>query len=148
MTTVEVVQDCCVHETNWQRLHRIAEARRRRIGLTQSGLKELGGPSKAWVNSLPHMEGAPSTRHATPLARLDAVLRWPDGTSWDLASRDRSEDDAVLLADEERELIEHKDKISVFVYLVDRRLRALPESEVRPAMLDIGRRLGIPVLDE
>lgn len=148
MSALQVVQDVTVHETNWQRLHRLAEARRKKIGLTQAGLKELGGPSKAWVNSLPHMEGPPSTRHATPLARLDAVLRWPQGTSWDLASRDRSDDDPALLADEERSLVDHKDKITVFVYLIERRMRSLPEADVRPAMLDIGRRLGIPVLDE
>jgi hypothetical protein len=148
MTSLGLVQDVTVLETNWQRLHRIAEARRKKIGLTQSGLKALGGPSKAWVNSLPHMEGEPSTRHATPMARLDAVLRWPEGTSWDLASRDRSHDDPALLEDEERALIDHKDKITVFMYLVERRMRALPEDELRPAMLDIGRLLGLPVLDE
>lgn len=36
----------------------------------------------------------------------------------------------------------------MFVYLVDRRLRSLPDEELRPAMLDIGRRLGLPVLDD
>jgi hypothetical protein len=82
------------------------------------------------------------------MARLDAVLRWPEGTSWDLASRDRSHDDPALLEDEERALIDHKDKITVFMYLVERRMRALPEDELRPAMLDIGRLLGLPVLDE
>lgn len=148
MSAIELVQDVTVHETNWQRLHRIAEARRKKIGLTQSGLKDLGGPSKAWVNSLPHMEGTPSTRHATPLARLDAVLRWPSGTSWDLVARDRGRDSDALLLDEERGLVDYKDKITVFMYLAERRMRSLPEEDLRPAMLDIGRRLGIPVLDE
>ena len=148
MTSGCVGHYVCVQETNWQRLHRIAEARRERMGLSQSGLKALGGPSKSWVNALPHLEGSPSARHATSLKQLDAVLRWPEGTSWDLVSRDRSDDDPELLADEERGLVDHKDKVTVFVYLVERRLRGLQDDELRPAMLDIGRRLGIPVLDE
>jgi hypothetical protein len=147
MSTVQVRQDERV-QTNWQRLHSIAEARRHKLGLTQEGLKELGGPSKSWLNAMVHNEGAPSTRHITPLKRLDAALRWEEGTAWDLVARDRSQWDPVLLEDEARSLIERKDKIAAFVYLIDRKLRTLPESDLRPAMLDIGRRLGIPVLDE
>lgn len=89
MSVYLVMQDVTVQQTNWQRLHRIAEARREKLGIAQSGMKDLGGPSKSWVNALPYHEGPPSTRHAPHLERLDAVLRWPKGTSWDLLSRDR-----------------------------------------------------------
>lgn len=132
-----------ITETSWQRLHRIVEARRVRLGLTQAGIQVVGGPSRAWLTGLPHLTGEPSTRHVAALTKLDAALQWPDGTSWSLVTKDRSDWSDDLLEDEERELVdETHDEADNFAFVIAARLRAMPEDERREAMRRILDLLG------
>ena len=132
-----------ITETPWQRLHRIVEARRVRLGLTQAGVQVVGGPSRAWLTALPHLSGEPSTRHAAALAKLDAALQWPDGTSWSLVTKDRSGWPESELDDEERELVEEThDEADNFAFVIAARLRAMPEDERREVMRRILDQLG------
>jgi hypothetical protein len=115
-----------------------------RLGLTQAGIQVVGGPSRAWLTALPHLTSEPSTKHAAALAKLDAALQWPDGTSWSVVTKDRSHWPDELLEDEERELVEEThDESDNFAFVVAARLRAMPEAERRAAMHQILEVLGL-----
>ena len=76
MTTTAVrCHDVPMTENPWARLHRIATARLRRIGLNQTGMRAAGGPTGGWLRALKGNEGAPSSRHAPHLLALDHALR-------------------------------------------------------------------------
>lgn len=144
MTPVAISHDADVTTENpWARLHRIAEARREHLHLTQEGVQNIGGPSPAWLQKLPSVTGAPSVRHANPLRRLDAALRWPEGTALGLVRDDRSGWSDEVLADEEHDLIEAHDVIDEFLLIVGNRLRSLPEGERKDRMSAILDTLAI-----
>jgi hypothetical protein len=94
-----------MHETNWERLWRVAEARRERLGLTQRALSANGGPSGAWYRALRSATGQPSPRRSTSLRALDNALGWPERTSWHLLSEDRTDWSSTRLAEEEAALV-------------------------------------------
>ena len=123
-------------ETQWQRLHRIVERRRRDVlGLTQEGLNLAGAPTPRWVLDLQTREGAPTHRMRTPLRKLDVALGWPEGTSWGLVADDRSGWSEALLLDEEEQLMETADEASEMAKVVELRLRAIPAGEERDAAM-------------
>ena len=92
-------------ETTWQRLWRIAEARREYLGITRAGLQAAGGPSSEWIRKLQAGSGKPSVRHARPLRALDKALGWPEDTARSLLTDDRSQWSADVLASEEHDLV-------------------------------------------
>lgn len=144
MTPVALRHDVTVTTENpWVRLHRIAEARRHHLHLTQTGVQNIGGPSPAWINKLTREEGAPSVRHAPHLRRLDAALRWPEGTALSLVRDDRSGWSEDVLADEEQSLIEAHDVVDEFLLIVGNRLRSLPEGQRKGRMSAILDALAI-----
>lgn len=145
MTTLGVRQDVRVTETPWERLFRIAEARRTRLGLTQSGVQAMGGPSPAWIRRLPGLEGEPSSRYAASMRDLDRALQWPEGTSWSLVTKDRSTWSEDLLEDEEHQLVEDMhDEADHFAFIVATRIRALPANRRDDVMREILRILDMP----
>lgn len=130
-------------ETPWQRLHAIAEARRVRLHLTQIGVSAVGGPSPAWIRKLPNMSGEPDPRNYAPLRALDAALRWPEGTSLDLVTRDRSDWSRSALKEEERALVDALDEVSHFGFVIEHRLRAIPADRRDDVMRQILKILSI-----
>lgn len=137
------ISDNGAMETSWRRLHDIAEARRIRLHLTQAGVAAVGGPSPAWLRKLPNMSGKPEARNLAPLRALDAALRWPEGTSLDLVSRDRSDWSRAQLKEEERGLIDAMDELSHFGFIVEHRMRAIPPAQRDDVMRQILHLLGI-----
>ena len=136
-------------ETSWQRLYRIAEARRERLGITRNGLKGLGGPSSEWVRKLREQEGAPSSRHRPSLDALDHALGWEAGTSWGLLADDYSAWSPDALEDEEESLIHGpslsgvENELRDFETMVLARLRTMSPEDAAEAMRQIARILGI-----
>jgi hypothetical protein len=128
-------------ETGWARLHRIAEARRRRLGLSQQGVQAAGGPSAAWLSKLKNEKGEPGTRRAAFLRRLDGALGWSDGTSISIVQDDRSTWSREMLDAEEHDLVEGVDDITRFTDAVALRLRALPPAEAQALMERLYRAL-------
>jgi hypothetical protein len=141
-------RQCChdvpmTQENPWARLHRIAEARRLRLGLTQDGLTAAGGPTGAFVRSLKSNVGAPSPRSAASLAALDHALLWREGTSWSLVAEDRSDWDEAALTDEEAQLVEEDDEAGHMGTIVTHRLRLMPPEDAERAMREIAAILGL-----
>lgn len=126
-------------ETGWARLHRIADARRRRLGLSQQGVHEAGGPSPAWQRKLRYETGDPTVRNMTQMDRLDRALGWSAGVSVDLVRGDRSTWSREMLDTEEADLVEGAsdsvvDEIGQFADAVAMRLRALPADRAQYLM--------------
>jgi hypothetical protein len=139
---------CLVSETTWQRLHRIADARRKILGLTLAGVTAAGGPSDAWFRALKYGEGQPSTRHTKPLAALDSALHWKAGTSLSLLKDDRSTWDEEMLADEEDSLLHATDRAATFAFMAEQRLRVVGEEEAERMIREMSRVLGLPVIGD
>lgn len=145
MTALRMGKDVLVTETSWERLFRLVEARRTRLGLTQSGVQAVGGPSPAWIRRLPLIEGEPSARYAAAMNNLDRALQWPEGTSWSIVTKDRSGWSEDVLEDEEHQLVdETHDEADHFAHVVAARLRAIPAGQRDSVMRDIFRVLGLP----
>lgn len=125
----------CVTESQWERLYRLIQQRRKILGLTLDGLQAVGGPSPKWVQNVQRQEGEPSDRMRRPMRKLDLALRWPVDTSWNLVSYDRSSWDEILLTDEEEQLMEQVDEADEFAYVVAARVRAIPAGEERDAVM-------------
>jgi len=124
------------HETQWERLHRIVERRRKEVlGLTQEGLHLAGAPTPRTLQDLRVREGEPTHRMRLPLRKLDAALGWPEGTSWGLVAEDRSEWSEAVLLDEEEQLMETTDDPARLAKTVELRLRAFPAGEERDAAM-------------
>jgi len=123
-------------ETQWERLHRIVERRRKEVlGLTQEGLHLAGAPTPRTLQDLRVREGEPTHRMRLPLRKLDAALGWREGTSWSLVADDRSEWSEALLLDEEESLMEATDEAAELAKTVELRLRAIPAGEERDAAM-------------
>lgn len=135
MTLLLARDTSAVTETPWERLYRIAERRRRTIGLTQAGLQAVGGPSDRTIQKLRLRVGQPTNRERTTLRKLDAALRWPTDTSWGLVADDRSDWSEAVLLDEEEQLMEQVDEADEFAYVVAARLRAIPRGPERDAAM-------------
>jgi hypothetical protein len=134
------------NEPVWQRLHRIAEARRKHLRLTQQGVAAAGGPSVAWLTKLPYKTEEPSARHVQKLDSLDRALRWRPGTSWGLVTEDRSSWSADVLADEEDSLVTEQDRAALVAFMVEQRLKAVDDLERERLIKALARTLGLPVL--
>jgi hypothetical protein len=134
------------NETVWQRLHRIAEARRKHLRLTQPGVRAAGGPSIAWQAKLPYKTEEPSPRHVEALDNLDKALRWRAGTSWRLLTEDRSGWSEDVLLDEEESLVNEPDRVALMAFMVEQRLNAVDEVERERLIKAVARTLGLPVL--
>lgn len=130
-------------ENQWARLHRIAEARRLRLGLTQPGVTAAGGPTGAWLRGLRSNVGAPTPRMKDSLDALDHALLWREGTSWGLVAEDRSDWGADALEDEEAQLVEEDDEAGHMGTIVTNRLRLMPPEEAEKAMREIVAILGL-----
>lgn len=123
-------------ETQWERLHRIVERRRKEVlGLTQEGLHLAGAPTPRTLQDMRLREGEPTHRMRLPLRKLDAALGWPEGTSWGLVAEDRSEWSEVVLLDEEEQLLELTDEADQFAKIIELRIRAIPAGEERDAAM-------------
>jgi len=131
MTLTGVRDTLRVTETQWERLYRLVERRRKVLGLTLDGLQAIGGPSPRWVQKLRGLSGEPTDRMRRPMRNLDAALGWRQDTTWDLVAHDRSAWSEVVLQDEEEQLMEQVDEADEFVLVVASRLRALPAGPVR-----------------
>ena len=124
------------HETQWERLHRIVERRRKEVlGISQEALHLAGAPTPRTLQDLRTREGEPTLRMRLPLRKLDAALGWPEGTSWGLVAEDRSEWSEVVLLDEEEQLMETVDDAAELAKTVELRLRAYPAGEERDAAM-------------
>lgn len=138
-----------MNESSWKRLHRIAEARRSRLGISRSGLKSMGGPSSETMRALPLREGAPSIRQRASLAELDGPLGWPEGTAWGLVAQDRSDWSEDMLTDEEDALVNGpslspaENDLRNFGTMMLARLRAMSDEDAKAAMTQIARIVGI-----
>ena len=143
MSTLAVRDTRLVTETQWERLYRIVEERRRLVGLTLAGIQAVGGPSPKWVQNLRTMQGGPTNRMRAPMAKLDSALHWPAGTTWGLVADDRSNWSDIVLQDEEAQLLEVVDEVDQFALVVAVRLRAIPEGSER----DEAMRRVLDVLD-
>lgn len=134
----------CVTETQWERLYRLVEQRRKILGLTLDGVQAVGGPSPRWVQKLRTMSGAPTDRMRRPMRNLDAALHWPQDTTWGLVAHDRSQWAEALLEDEEGSLMEETDEADEFALVVAVRLRAIPAGPERDrVMRQILEALGV-----
>lgn len=136
------------NETVWERLHRIAEARRKHLRLTQPGVHAAGGPSVAWQTKLSHKTEEPSARHIENLAKLDRALRWREGTAWGLITEDRADWSAEVLEDEETDLVSGQDRVALFAFMVEQRLRTLEPAAQEQMLRKIARTLGLPVIGD
>ena len=146
-TALHVRKDASVNnETAWARLHRIATARREFLHLSQAQIAAAGGPSVAWQTKLRHKTETPGVRHRAYLESLDAVLLWDTGTSMRLLTQDRSGWSAETLADEEFRLIEGKDRIGHFAFMVEQRLRSLDPKDSEMMIRRIALTMGLPVV--
>lgn len=140
MTLTAMRQTPAVTETAWERLYRLVELRRARLGLTLPGVQAVGGPSPKWVQKLRVTTGEPTPRMRLSMLDLDRALQWPEGTTWGLVSDDRSGWSQAILDDEEAQLLDQRDEADHFSYVVAARLRAIPEAqrtEVMRAILDL-----------
>lgn len=135
-------QDGRVQETKWARLRQTVDRRAKRLGLSQPGIQARGGPSPAWVNKLGREQGAPTTRNAIQLNKLDAALGWPSGTSLAFLTTDLPRD---AWDDWEDARVEQGDEISMFAGAVDEHLRSVDEKERGELMAIIGRLIGYPI---
>lgn len=135
MSACAVGDTFAVTETQWERLHRLIEHRRKILGLTLTGIQVIGGPSPRWVQKLRGMEGQPTDRMRRPMRDLDRVLRWPQDTTWNLVDHDRSEWAEALLEDEERSLLETVDEADEIAYVIAARVRAIPAGEERDEIM-------------
>jgi len=123
-------------ETQWERLFRIVERRRRDVlGLTQEGLHLAGAPTPRTLQDMRGRTGEPSHRMRLPLRKLDAALGWPEGTAWGLVADDRSDWSEALLSDEEEQLMESADEASEIAKVVELRVRAIPRGPERDAAM-------------
>jgi hypothetical protein len=75
------------------------------LGLTQTDLEKVGGPSHGWVRRLKAGSGKPSTRHARSLRQLSIALGWDENTAWSLLTDDRSQWSPEVLESEEHDLV-------------------------------------------
>lgn len=133
-----------VIETQWERLHRLIERRRKVLGLTLEGIQVVGGPSPRWVQKLRNMDGQPTDRMRRPMRDLDRVLHWPLDTTWGLVFNDRSTWSAEVLHDEEEQLMEMVDEVDHLLLVVGERLRGIPAGAERDeAMRRVLAALGI-----
>lgn len=136
-------QGCAVNETPWQRLYRLAEARREHLGMSRADVKAKGGPSSESVRKLQHYEGAPSIRQAPTLRDLDAALNWPLGTAWGLVADGREGWGPDALEDEEHSRIfgdEDSDTAPDqrhFETILHATLREMPADEREQVMAEI-----------
>lgn len=141
-------QGCAMKETPWERLHRIAEARRQHLGMSRADMKAKGGPSSESVRKLKFYEGPPSIRQAPTLRDLDEVLKWPLGTAWGLVADGREGWATELLDDEEQLCIYgDEDKGTApdqrhFETVLHATLREMPADERERAMAEILKVLG------
>lgn len=127
-------------ETPWMRLHRVAEARRQRLGITQEEVKARGGPSPSSVQSWRHHEGARvSVREQETLRGLDLALGWPSGSAASLVAETRS----AMLSDLEERLLEDPEHLSTLAWMVETRLRDMSPRERQAALTKIGEVLGL-----
>jgi hypothetical protein len=106
------------HPSAWRRLHDIADARRRHLGLTVKGLREAGAPSEPWFHKLKDVTGPVSARQVRWLEQLDQGLRWPVGTSRNLIEGDRSGWSEFELESEAHELVVREDRVGHFAFAV------------------------------
>ena len=132
---------------DWKRLARIARLRLKRLGITQEAAQAAGGPSVSWMTKLPHQEGPVSVRQDPHLARLDRALHWPEGTSRGIVDRDRAGWSEQALEDEADELVHLTDKRSNAAWLIEQRLRAMPDEVADDMIRELFRVLGMPVRD-
>ena len=135
MTITGLGDTCLVTETQWARLHRLIERRRKILGLTLDGLQVVGGPSGRWVQKLRGMEGQPTDRMRRPMRDLDRVLHWPLDTTWGLVADDRSAWSEAVLLDEEEQLMDMVDEVDQLLLVIGERLRGIPEGDVRDAAM-------------
>ena len=135
MTALALRDTSRVTETQWERLHRLVERRRKILGLTQEGLQIVGGPSPKWVQDLRRGEGLPTDRRRRPMRDLDRVLHWPLDTSWGLVNDDRSSWSDAILRDEEEQLMEMVDEVDQLLLVIGERLRGFPEGYERDAAM-------------
>jgi hypothetical protein len=135
MTAILVGDTSAVTETQWERLHRLIERRRKILGLTLAGIQTIGGPSPRWVQKLSTMEGLPTDRMRTPMRKLDRVLRWPEDTTWNLVNLDRSTWLPEVLEDEEHDLLESVDEADEIAYVIAARVRAIPAGRERDEVM-------------
>jgi hypothetical protein len=120
-----------VIETQWERLHRLIERRRKVLGLTLEGIQVVGGPSPRWVQKLRNIEGQPTDRQRRPMRDLDRVLHWPLDTTWGLVFDDRSSWSDDILRDEEEQLMEMVDEVDELLLVVGERLRGIAAGSER-----------------
>jgi len=135
MTPTCVRDTSCVIETQWERLYRLIQHRRKILGLTLDGIQAVGGPSPRWVQKLRAMEGEPTERMRSPMRRLDKALRWPEDTTWNLVALDRSAWADIVLEDEEAQLMDRVDEADEFAFVVAARLRAIPAGNRRDEIM-------------
>jgi hypothetical protein len=136
-------------ESPWERLYRLAEARRSHLGLARNGLQERGGPSTELVRGLKDRHGAPSPRMRRSLDDLDKSLEWAVGTSWSLVTDDRADWSRESLSAEEHDLVRGtgdpatETELSHFATIVLAKLRGMDPERRESAERDIQRLLGI-----
>jgi len=135
MSATCVRNTSCVTETQWERLYRLIQRRRKILGFTLEGIQAIGGPSPRWIQKLKSMEGVPSDRMRRPMRNLDSALNWPQDTAWGLVTDDRSSWSDVILQDEEESLMERVDEAEQFAFVVAARLRAVPEGARRDELM-------------
>lgn len=136
-----------MNESQWERLYRLAEARRSQLGLARNGLQERGGPSTEWVRNLKERTGFPSPRMRASLDGLDRALEWTVGTSWSLVTEDRADWSPETLASEEHDLVrgagdpETETELGHFATTVSAALRSMHPERREAVMQDILRLL-------
>jgi len=142
-----------MNETPWERLHRIAEARRSQLGLGRHALQERGGPSSEWVRGLKERTGDPTPRMRTKLDDLDRALQWRVGTSWGLLKDDRSGWSQTSLSAEDYELVQgagdpsSEAELSHFETLVLAALRNMPPERRGAVMAEVAKLLGFAIAE-
>ena len=135
MSATCVRNTSCVTETQWERLYRLIQRRRKILGFTLEGIQAIGGPSPRWIQKLKSMEGEPSDRMRRPMRNLDSALNWPQDTAWGLVTDDRSSWSDVILQDEEESLMDRVDEAEQFAFVIAARLRAVPEGARRDELM-------------
>lgn len=135
MSATCVRNTSCVTETQWERLYRLIQRRRKILGFTLEGIQAIGGPSPRWIQKLKSMEGEPTDRMRRPMRNLDKAMNWPQDTAWGLVTDDRSSWSDVILQDEEESLMDRVDEAEQFAFVVAARLRAVPEGARRDELM-------------
>jgi len=144
LTNLRHTRVVTANETQWERLFRIVERRRKEVlGLSQEGLHIAGAPTPRTLQNMRTRTGEPTHRMRLPLRQLDAALGWRQDTSWGLVAEDRSGWSEAVLLDEEEQLMEQVDEAAEFGLAVTMRLRAIPEGPER----DEAMRRVLEVLD-